>query len=368
MEFIDLKAQYRRLESSIQARVTRVLSSSQFIMGAEIEELEHALATRIGSRHCITCASGTDALLLALMALGIGSGDEVITSPFSFIANAEMIALLGAVPVFVDIDPRTYNLDPNLVERAITSRTRAIMPVALYGQCADMDEIGAIAAAHNLPVIEDGAQSYGATYKGRSSCNLSAIGCTSFFPSKPLGCYGDGGACFTNDDELATAMSEIRNHGQERRYHHRRIGLNSRFDTLQAAVLLAKLEVFDEELQRRNEFASRYSALLKDILEPPYIKEGNVSVWAQYTIEVEQRDEVQQALAKKGIPTAVHYPMPIHLQPAFSYLQIDRGSFSASERASERVLSLPMHPYLTNSEIEHVASALQIACAATLSS
>ena len=248
MDFVDLKAQYRHLKPAIDARIQAVLDHGQYILGPEVRELETRLAARIGAKHCIGCASGTDALLLAMMALGIGPGDEVITSPFTFFATAEMIMLLGAVPVFADIDPVTYNIDPAKIEAAITSRTRAIMPVSLYGQPAEMDAINAVAARHNLAVIEDAAQSFGALYFGRHSGNLSTIGCTSFFPSKPLGCYGDGGACFTNDDALATAMFELRNHGQDRRYHHTRIGINGRIDTIQAAVLLAKLDVFDDEL------------------------------------------------------------------------------------------------------------------------
>jgi UDP-2-acetamido-2-deoxy-ribo-hexuluronate aminotransferase len=358
MEFIDLKAQYRVLEPSIQRRTRKVMESAQFIMGPEIEELESALASRVGSAHCISCASGTDALMLAMMALNIGSGDEVITSPFTFIATGEMIAILGAKPVFVDIDPRTYNLDPKLIAAAITPRTRAIMPVALYGQCAEMDEINAVAQAHGLAVIEDAAQSFGATYKGRSSCNLSTIGCTSFFPSKPLGCYGDGGACFTNDGDLATAMRQIRVHGQDRRYHHPRLGFNGRLDTLQAAVLLAKLEVFDRELKARDAIAKRYSRALENAAQVPYVGSYNTSAWAQYTIEVARRAEIQQSLSTQGIPTAVHYPMPIHRQPVFASLNQARGSFPVSERASERVLSLPMHPYMSDADVETVTSAL----------
>jgi UDP-2-acetamido-2-deoxy-ribo-hexuluronate aminotransferase len=358
MEFIDLKVQYRVLEPSIQRRTRKVMEGAQFIMGPEIEELESALASRIGSAHCISCASGTDALMLAMMALNIGSGDEVITSPFTFIATGEMIAILGAKPVFVDIDPRTYNLDPKLIAAAITPRTRAIMPVALYGQCAEMDEINAVAQAHGLAVIEDAAQSFGATYKGRSSCNLSTIGCTSFFPSKPLGCYGDGGACFTNDGDLATAMRQIRVHGQDRRYHHPRLGFNGRLDTLQAAVLLAKLEVFDRELKARDAIAKRYSRALENAAQVPYVGSYNTSAWAQYTIEVARRAEIQQSLSTQGIPTAVHYPMPIHRQPVFASLNQARGSFPVSERASERVLSLPMHPYMSDADVETVTSAL----------
>jgi UDP-2-acetamido-2-deoxy-ribo-hexuluronate aminotransferase len=358
MEFIDLKAQYRVLEASIQRRTRKVMESAQFIMGPEIGELESALASRVGSAHCISCASGTDALMLAMMALNIGSGDEVITSPFTFIATGEMIAILGAKPVFVDIDPRTYNLYPKLIAAAITARTRAIMPVALYGQCAEMDEINSVAQAHGLAVIEDAAQSFGATYKGRSSCNLSTIGCTSFFPSKPLGCYGDGGACFTNDGDLAAAMRQIRVHGQDRRYHHPRLGFNGRLDTLQAAVLLAKLEVFDRELKARDAIAKRYSRALENAAQVPYVESYNVSAWAQYTIEVAHRSEIQQSLSAEGIPTAVHYPMPIHMQPVFASLNLPRGSFPISERASERVLSLPMHPYMSDADVETVTSAL----------
>jgi UDP-2-acetamido-2-deoxy-ribo-hexuluronate aminotransferase len=328
-------------------------------MGPEIEELEIALANRTGSRHCVTCSSGTDALLMALMALGIGAGDEVITSPFTFIGTGEMIALLGAKPVFVDIKASTYNLDPNQLEAEITSRTRAIMPVALYGQCADMDGINAVANSHGLLVIEDAAQSFGALYKGRPSCNLSTIGCTSFFPSKPLGCYGDGGACFTNDDHLARVMREIRNHGQERRYHHSRIGINGRLDTLQAAILLAKLEVFDNEIQSRNRIASEYSGLLGDAVQVPYVESYNLSVWAQYTVQVSNRKDVERALASQGIPTAVHYPMPLHLQPAFAYLGLAASSMPVSESVSERVLSLPIHPYMSTEDIHHVSSALR---------
>src|SRR5438270_4758060 len=358
MEFIDLKAQFRVLEASIQRRTRKVMESAQFIMGPEIEELESTLASRVGAGHCISCASGTDALLLAMMALNIGSGDEVITSPFTFIATGEMIAILGAKPVFVDIDPRTYKLDTKLIAAAITPRTRAIMPVALYGQSTEMDEINAIARAHGLAVIEDAAQSFGATYKGRFSCNLSTIGCTSFFPSKPLGCYGDGGACFTNSDELATAMRQIRNHGQDRRYHHPRRGFHGRLDTLQAAVLLAKLEVFDPELKARDAIAKRYSSALEHAAQVPYIESYNVSAWAQYTLEVAHRSEIQRSLSAQGIPTAVHYPMPIHMQPVFAKLDLPHKSFPISERASERVLSLPMHPYMSDADVEMVTSAL----------
>lgn len=359
MEFIDLKAQYRAIQSDVDARIHKVLEHGQFILGPEVIELELILARRTGVQHCIACASGTDALMLAMMALGIGAGDEVITSPFTFIATAEMIALLGAKPVFVDTDPETYNLDPQRIEAAITVRTKAIMPVSLYGLCADFDAINAIAAQHGLAVIEDAAQSFGGVYQGRQSCNLSTIGCTSFFPSKPLGCYGDGGACFTNDPALAAAMLEIRVHGQDRRYHHVRIGINGRLDTLQAAVLLAKLEVFSDELRRRAQVANRYKELLQGIVHTPVAPQGYRSAFAQYTIEVEDRDRVQAEMAAQGIPTAVHYPIPAHLQPAFAYLGQERGSFPRAERAGERVLSLPMHAYLSEAEQAAVSVALR---------
>jgi len=288
-----------------------------------------------------------------MRSLGIGRHDEVVTTPFSFFATAEIIALLGATPVFVDIDPVTYNLDPKLLPAAITERTRAILPVGLYGQCADMDAIAEIAGA--VPVIEDAAQSFGATYKGRQSCNLSLIGCTSFFPSKPLGCYGDGGACFTSDDELAARMRMVRNHGQDRRYHHPVIGVNARMDTIQAAVLLGKLEVFDDEVKRRTEVGARYTELLRGTVKTPRIAEGNTSVYAQYTIEVEQRQAFQEAMKSRGIPTTVHYPEPLHLQPAFTYLGHCEGEFPVAEAAALRVVSLPMHPYLEDENLARVA-------------
>jgi len=357
MEFVDLKAQYRLIKQSVDAGIHAVLEHGQYILGPEVARLETELARRTGSNHCIACASGTDALLIALMALEIGPGDEVITSPFTFIATVEMIALLGARPVFVDIDPKTYNLDPAMLAAAMTDQTRAVMPVSLYGQCADFDAIAE--AAGRLPVIEDAAQSFGARYKGRQSCNLSVIGCTSFFPSKPLGCYGDGGACFTNEDHLAELMREIRNHGQASRYHHVRLGVNGRLDSIQAAVLLAKLEVFDRELKLREEVAKRYNARLKGIVQTPWIAEGNTSVYAQYTIEVDDRERVAEALRRDGIPTAVHYPTPAHLQPAFAGLGYKAGDFPVAERAAERVLSLPMHPYLKADDNEKIGAALE---------
>jgi len=363
MEFIDLKLQYAALKPAIDARMQAVLDHGQFIMGPEIAELEQKLKTRVGTEHCITCASGTDALLIALMAVGVGAGDEVVTTPFSFIATAEPIALLGGNPVFVDIDPQTYNLNPSLLPAAITPRTKAVIPVSLYGQCADMDAINSIAEPLGIAVIEDAAQSFGATYKERQSCNLSTIGCTSFFPSKPLGCYGDGGACFTNDDTLAMRMKQIRVHGQDRRYHHPVIGINGRLDTLQAAVLLAKLEVFDAEVAARARIGAAYTEHLKLLVRTPEIKPHCTSVYAQYTIQVDDRAAVQANLKSAGIPTAVHYPTPLHLQPVFAYREVGPGSFPHAERAAERVLSLPMHPYLTGELTKRVADAVAAAVA-----
>ena len=366
MQFIDLKSQYRRLKPSVDARIARVLEHGAYLMGPEVAELERALARRCGVRHCISVASGTDALLIALMALDIGPGDEVITSAFSFVASAEVIALAGATPVFVDIDPRTYNLDPAGLEAAITARTRAIVPVSLYGQCADFDAINAIAGRHRLPVIEDGAQSFGATYKGRPSCGLSLAGATSFFPSKPLGAYGDGGALFTDDDALAQAMREIRVHGQDRRYHHPRLGLTGRLDSIQAAVLLAKLEVFDEEVAARQRIGVRYTELLTAAFADgpgrvgvPHIEPFNRSVFAQYTIEVGERDFFETRMQARGVPTAVHYPMPLHRQPVFAHLGLHEGGFPCAEAAARRVISLPMHPYLTEEQQRKVVQAVR---------
>jgi UDP-2-acetamido-2-deoxy-ribo-hexuluronate aminotransferase len=370
MDFIDLKTQYRRIEPSVDARIAKVLEHGQYILGPEVAELEALLAAYVGTKHCVAASSGTDTLLMALMALGIGPGDEVITVPFTFIATGEMIALAGATPVFVDIDPRTYNLDPTRLEAAITPRTRAIMPVSLYGQCADFDAINAIARRHGLPVIEDGAQSFGATYKGRRSCALSTIGSTSFFPSKPLGAYGDGGAVFTDDDSLAKLMREIRVHGQDRRYHHPRLGLNGRLDSLQAAVLLAKMEIFPDEVEARLRVGARYSDLIAEAfgaghgqVRAPHVEPFNTSVYAQYTVEVEAREDVESRLKAAGVPTAVHYPLPLHLQPVFANLGQGAGSFPVSEAAARRVISLPMHPYLTEDQQRKVVSALVAAVA-----
>lgn len=344
IEFIDLKAQQALIKDKIDANIQRVLAHGQYILGPEVAELEEKLAAFVGAKYCISVANGTDALQIAQMALGIGPGDEVITPGFTYIATAETVALLGAKPVYVDVDPRTYNLDPHLLEAAITPRTKAIIPVSLYGQCADFDAINAIAARHGIPVIEDAAQSFGATYKGKRSCNLTTIACTSFFPSKPLGCYGDGGAIFTNDDELAKVMRQIARHGQDRRYHHIRVGVNSRLDTLQAAILLPKLEIFPHELERREQVAQDYGRLLGDAgIAAPFVEAHNCSAWAQYTVQVAGRDKVQESLKAAGIPTAVHYPIPLNRQPA---VRDDVASLPVGDAIAERVMSLPMHPYL----------------------
>jgi UDP-2-acetamido-2-deoxy-ribo-hexuluronate aminotransferase len=362
MEFIDLKTQYQRLKSDIDAGIQRVLDHGQYILGPEVAELEEKLAAYTGSKYCISVANGTDALQIAQMALGIGPGDEVITPGFTYIATAETVALLGAKPVYVDIDPRTYNLDPALLEAAITPRTKAIVPVSLYGQCADFDAINAIAAKHGIPVIEDAAQSFGATYKGRKSCNLSTIACASFFPSKPLGCYGDGGAIFTNDDELAKVMRQIARHGQDRRYHHVRVGVNSRLDTLQAAILLPKLAVLDEELAQRQRVADTYSELFKChpresgdpssvALVTPYIEPHNTSAWAQYTIQVPNREALQEHLKQAGIPTAVHYPIPLNKQPAVADVTV---KLPVGDAVAQHVISLPMGPHISNQQNEKI--------------
>lgn len=345
MEFIDLKSQYLRLKTEIDAGIQRVLDHGQYILGPEVAELEEKLAAYTGAKYCITVANGTDALQIAQMALGIGPGDEVITPGFTYIATAETVALLRAKPVYVDIDPRTYNLDPAKLEAAITPRTKAIIPVSLYGQCADFDAINAIAAKHGIAVIEDAAQSFGATYKGRKSCNLSTIACASFFPSKPLGCYGDGGAIFTNDDELAKVMRQIARHGQDRRYHHVRVGVNSRLDTIQAAILLPKLRVLDTEMEQRQKVAARYNNLLTSagIHTQPFVEPHNVSAWAQYTVRVHGREHIQKALQLSDIPTAVHYPTPLNKQPAVADTA---AQLPVGDTVAQEVMSLPMSPNL----------------------
>lgn len=350
MDFIDLKKQQLLIKDDLNSRIMNVLDHGKYIMGPEVRELEQKLADFVGVDYCVGVSSGTDALLIALMAIGIKPGDEVITTPFSFIATAETIELLGAKAIFVDIDQDTYNIDVNKIEDKVSEKTKAIMPVSLYGQCADFDLIDKIAVKYNLKVIEDAAQSFGATYKDKKSCSLSDIGCTSFFPSKPLGCYGDAGACFTNSEELYNLMNSIRIHGQEKRYHHTNLGLNGRIDTIQAAILLSKMEIFENEIILRNQVAKRYKELFTEFcpnVKVPYIKEHNVSVFAQYTLNVDSRDNVLDFLKESDIPTAVHYPVPIHKQPIYQSSNI---SLPISEKSSSRVMSIPMHPYLEEND------------------
>lgn len=357
MNFIDLVAQQDRIKDKLNANIQKVLAHGQYILGPEVHELEEKLSAYTGAKYCITCANGTDALQIAQMAFGIGPGDEVITPGFTYIATAETVAVLGAKPIYVDINPQTYNLDVEQLEAAITPRTKAIIGVSLYGQCADFDAINAIAAKYNLPVIEDAAQSFGASYKGKKSCNLTTVACTSFFPSKPLGCYGDGGAIFTNNEELAKIIRQIARHGQDRRYHHIRVGINSRLDTLQAAILLPKLAILDDEMQARQRVAEKYNHLFKktSITTIPCIEAHNQSAWAQYTIQVDNRDEVQAKLKEHGIPTAVHYPIPLNKQPAVADTN---AVLPVGDAVSERVMSLPMHPYLQTNSIKEIYEAL----------
>jgi UDP-2-acetamido-2-deoxy-ribo-hexuluronate aminotransferase len=364
MEFTDLRTQYAALKTSVDARIQRVLDHGQYIMGPEVAELEAALCALTGSRHCITVASGTEALLIALMALGLQPGDEVITTPFTFAATAETVLLAGAKPVFVDIEPDTCNIDAALIEARVSPRTRAIMPVSLYGQVADMAQINAIAACHGLAVIEDAAQSFGALYQGRRSCALSTFGATSFFPSKPLGCYGDGGALFTDDDALATAAREIRVHGQSARYTHTRLGVGGRMDTLQCAVVLAKLERFEWELQRRAELGARYERLLAGVpgVQAVAVRPDRNTVFAQFTVMVDERTAVQAALKAAGVPTAVHYPKPLHHQPAYA-AHCCPECCPHSTRAAQRVLSLPMSADLGEADQDRVVAALAAATA-----
>ena len=359
MQFINLVAQQDRIKNKLNANIQKVLAHGQYILGPEVHELEEKLSEYTGAKYCITCANGTDALQIAQMAFGIGPGDEVITPGFTYIATAETVAVLGAKPIYVDINPRTYNLDVEQLEAAINPRTKAIIAVSLYGQCADFDAINAIAAKYNIPVIEDAAQSFGASYKGKKSCNLTTVACTSFFPSKPLGCYGDGGAIFTNDEALATIMRQIARHGQDRRYHHIRVGVNSRLDTLQAAILLPKLEILDEEMQARQRVAETYNQLFTEagITTIPFIEAHNQSAWAQYTIQVNNRDEVQAKLKEQGIPTTVHYPIPLNKQPAVAD---SNAALPVGDAVAERVMSLPMHPYLKIEDQKKVVNGLAI--------
>lgn len=359
MDFIDLGAQQARIKTEIDAGIARVLSHGKYILGPEVAELEEKLGNYTGSKFCISCANGTDALQIALMALDIGPGDEVITPGFSYIATASMVSIVGAKPVYVDIDPETFNLDPSKLRAAINPNTKAIIPVSLYGQCADFDAINAIANEHDIAVIEDGAQSFGASYKGQKSCNLSTIATTSFFPSKPLGCYGDGGAIFTNDDDLAYKIRQVARHGQKQRYYHERIGVNSRLDTLQAAILLPKLAILDDELSARQQVAKFYNKALASLdITLPNILSNNVCAWAQYTVRVPNRDTVQASLKDSGIPTAVHYPLPLNRQPAVAD---DTANLPVGDQMAQEVMSLPMHPYMDEATVNRVADALKTA-------
>ncbi len=359
--FIDLKAQQEHIKPQIDAAIARVLEHGRYIMGPEIQELEERLADYVGTKHCIGVASGTDSLLIAMMALEIGPGDEVITVPYTWISTAEMIALLGATPVFVDIEEDTWNLDPSKLEAAITPKTKAIMPVGIYGQTANMTAINDIAAKHgNLPVIEDAAQSFGSTHHGKRSCGLSTIGSTSFFPSKPLGCYGDGGALFTDDDDLAQRMRQIRIHGQAKKHQHPLLGLNGRLDTIQAAILLCKLDIFDEETKLRQSVAESYDQVLASNtkLQAPRVADENTSVYAQYTILTKEPGSLNQQLKNQGIPSVSYYATPLHLQPVFAYLNHGLGDFPITEKVASQGISLPMSPYLKNSDLEFILNFL----------
>ena len=359
IDFANLQLQYQKYKVDIDANIQAVLNKSNYIMGEEVHELERALERFTGAKHAITCSSGTDALLLAMMAMDIQPDDEIITTPFTFIATAETIALMKAKPVFVDIESNTFNIDANLIEAAITDKTKAIMPVSLYGQPADMDTIQAIADKYNLKIIIDGAQSFGSTYNGKTDSGLGDISTTSFFPAKPLGCYGDGGAAFTNCDELAVKMKSLRVHGQSKRYHHQYIGMGGRMDTIQAAVLNVKLKHYPKDLKLRQEVAAKYTQQLENAESVlPVVDESSTSAWAQYSIRVKNRDEVQERLKKSGIPTAVHYPVPLHLQECFEYLGYKDGSFPISEMVSKEIISLPMNPYITDEEINHIGETL----------
>lgn len=358
IDFANLGLAYQEHKEAIDKSMSEVINTNSFIMGPAVTELETKLSNFVGAKHSISCSSGTDALLLAKMAMDIQPGDEIITTPFTFIATAETIAFLKAKPVFVDIDETTYNIDPSKIEAAITNKTKAIIPVSLYGQVADMLEINTIAKRHNLMVIEDAAQSFGASYKDKKSCNLSDIACTSFFPAKPLGCFGDGGAVFTNNDKIAEKIKSLRLHGQSKRYHHQYVGIGGRLDTLQAAVLNVKLDYYDIDVQRRQNVAKTYSKYLNGHVATPVVKNDRSSVWAQYSIRVAERDMVQQKLKAAGIPTAVHYPMPLHLQECFAYLDGKKGDFPIAEKVSEEIMSLPMNPYLTEPEIEYISTKL----------
>lgn len=374
MEFIDLKQQYEKLKPRIHARINQVLAHGKFIMGPEVGELEKNLAAFVGAQHCVSCANGTDALLLSLMAHKVGPGDAVFTTPFTFIATAEVVCLLGATPVFVDIDPETYNIDPGELELTIAEaeqgkgfvrggmqvlKPKGIIAVDLFGLPADYDAINRIARQHGLFVLEDAAQSLGGSYKGKRVGNLTDIAATSFFPAKPLGGYGDGGAIFTNDEALANSLCSLREHGKgSHKYDNVRIGINGRLDTLQAAILLSKLEVFESEIKVRQEIAGRYSSALKEFVQIPIAPDGLASAWAQYSVVTDHREAYLNTLKEKGIPTAIYYPRPLHLQTAFAHLGYQEGDFPVAERLSERIFSLPMHPYLTPQDQEKIIAAI----------
>lgn len=362
MPFIDLRSQYLQIKDKILNRIDNVLEHGQYIMGPEVEELEKKLATYVGVKHAITMGNGTDALLAPLMALNIRPGDEIITTSFSFFATAEMISLAGATPVFVDIDPETFTMDPEQLQSKITAKTKVIIPVSLYGQTADMDKINTIAAQHQLTVLEDAAQSFGATYKGKKSGNLSHVAATSFFPAKPLGCYGDGGACFTNDDDMAKALKEIRNQGQEKRYYHTRIGMNARLDTIQCAILIEKLAIFPDELKKREKIAKIYHEILSPKIKVMKIAPERTCAYAQYTIQHENRDQLQKSLQEHGIPTSVHYPLPINKQPVYAKMGRDKEVYPHADLAAQQVLCLPMHPYLSELEAETIAKTVLQYC------
>ena len=358
IDFANLNIAYQEHKENIDTAINKVITNSSFIMGEEVTQLEKKLSDFTGSEYAISCSSGTDALLLAMMALDIKPGDEIITTPFTFIATAETIAFLGAKPVFVDINELTYNLDATKIEEKITNKTKAIIPVSLFGQMAEMDVINEIASKYNLAVIEDAAQSFGASYKSNNSCNSSTIGCTSFFPAKPLGCFGDGGAVFTNDSKLAERMSSMRLHGQSERYYHKYIGMGGRLDTLQAAVLNVKIDHYKEDMRRRQFVADFYTNRLANYVTTPFIKDDYHSVWAQYSIRVNNREQLQSELKDKGIPTAVHYPQPLHLQECFRYLGYSIGNFPISEKISNEIMSLPMNPYLTENQLDYISKEL----------
>ena len=360
IDFAKLQQQYQLYKKDIDANIQAVLNKSNYIMGEELVVLEQQLSQFTSVKHTISCSNGTDALLLAMMAMDIQPCDEIITTPFSFIATAETIALMKATPVFVDIDPQTYNIDPSKIEAAITNKTKVIMPVSLYGQPADMDEINALAKKHKLKVIIDGAQCFGASYKNTCAAKHCDIYTTSFFPAKPLGCYGDGGAVFTNNDDYAEKMKMMRVHGQNKRYYHKYIGMGGRLDTIQAAILLAKLPHYAKEIEGRNRVAKAYTEQLNGTVITPQVQADRTSVWAQYTVRVQNRDKLQTTLQQLGIPTAVHYPVPLHMQECFQYLGLKQGDFPIAEQAAQEVMSLPMNPFLTDDEINYVTDTLKL--------